>query len=236
MKLPAWLLLLGHLVAVCFRDVSAVNAVTDNKNVQELEFGETTLTCRYTLEKEQVIRLEWKKTDLKGETSFVYFNNSLSEDLQKRAQMLGSSIRIMNLSRGDSGKYRCEVSAPQDAKIFDEVNINLVVLVAPSVPVCDVPSTAMSGSVVELKCREKEGNPASEYKWFKNGFPIELSAKATNSSFKVDRKTGTLHFNTVTKEDTGDYYCEASNNIGKSQRCPMKRMQVEKGLFLRWKI
>ncbi|XP_056415414.1 junctional adhesion molecule B [Hyla sarda] len=227
MWLPAWLLFLGHFVAVCFWDVSAVIVESDNYKVEQVEFGEATLSCRYQLEKKQVIRLEWKKMDLNGDSSIVFFNNSLTEELHKRAQMMDSSIRIMNLSRADSGQYRCEVSAPLDKKNFQEIIINLAVLVAPSVPVCDIPSSATSGSAVELKCREKEGNPASEYKWFRNGVPIERSAKTTNSTFKVDRKTGTLHFNTVTKDDTGEYYCEASNAIGNPQRCPAKRMQVD---------
>ncbi|XP_077150125.1 junctional adhesion molecule B isoform X2 [Ranitomeya variabilis] len=227
MWLPARLLFLGHFVALCFWEVSAVTVESENYDVKELEFGETILTCKYRLEKEQVVRLEWKKVALNGEVSFVFFNNSLAADLQKRAEMMGPSIRFRNLSRGDSGQYRCEVSAPQDKKNFQEIIINLAVLVAPSVPACDIPSSAMSGSAVELKCREKEGNPASEYRWFKNGFALELSVKATNTTYKVDKATGTLHFNTVTKEDTGEYYCEASNKIGKPQRCPAKRMQVD---------
>ncbi|KAM3933999.1 junctional adhesion molecule B isoform 2-T2 [Leptodactylus fuscus] len=221
------LLFLGHFVALCFWHVSAVTVESDNYDVQQLEFGEATLTCRYRLEKDQIVRLEWKKLDRNGDVSLVYFNNSLADELEKRAKMMGPNIWFSNLSREDSGKYRCEVSAPQDKRIFQEIVIQLSVLVAPSVPICDIPSSATSGSVVELKCREKEGNPASEYKWYKNGLAIERSAKAVNSSYKVDKATGTLHFNTVTKEDTGEYYCEANNKIGKPQRCPAKRMQVD---------
>ncbi|KAG8590842.1 hypothetical protein GDO81_006935 [Engystomops pustulosus] len=228
MWLPLWLIFLGHFVALCIWGVSAVVVESENYNVEALEFREAILTCKYQLEKNQAARLEWKKVDLNGEVSFVFFNNSLAADLQKRAEMMGSSIWFRNLSRGDSGQYRCEVSAPLDRKNFQEIIINLAVLVAPSIPACDIPSSAMSGSAVELKCREKEGNPASEYKWFKNGLAIELSAKAVNASYKVDKTTGTLHFNTVTKEDTGEYYCEANNKIGKPQRCPAKRMQVGK--------
>ncbi|XP_073440610.1 junctional adhesion molecule B [Dendrobates tinctorius] len=227
MRLPARLLFLGHFAALCFWKVSAVIVESENYDVKELEFEETILTCKYRLEKEQVVRLEWKKVALNGDVSFVFFNNSLAADLHKRAEMMGPSIRFRNLSRGDSGQYRCEVSAPQDKKNFQEIIINLAVLVAPSVPACDIPSSAMSGSAVELKCREKQGNPASEYKWYKNGFALELSVKATNTTYKVDKATGTLHFNTVTKEDTGEYYCEANNKIGKPQRCPAKRMQVD---------
>ncbi|XP_040279146.1 junctional adhesion molecule B [Bufo bufo] len=227
MRLPAGLLFLGHFAALCFWDASAVIVESENYNVRQLEFEAAILTCNYRLEKDQVIRLEWKKVALNGDVSFVFFNNSLAADLQKRAEMIGPSVWFKNLSRGDSGQYRCEVSAPQDRKNFQEIIINLDVLVAPSIPVCDIPSSAISGRVVELKCREKEGNPASEYQWFRNGHALDVSAKATNATYKVDKATGTLHFNAVTKEDTGEYSCEASNGIGKPQRCPAKRMQVD---------
>ncbi|CAN2387625.1 negative regulation of cell adhesion [Pristimantis euphronides] len=227
MWLSAGLLCLGHFAALCFWDVSAVIVESQNYNVKELEFGETMLICKYNLEKAQTVRLEWKKVGLNGEVSLIYFNNSLAAPLQKRAVMMDSSIWFKNLTRGDSGMYRCEVSAPQDKKSFQEINIDLAVLVAPSVPVCDIPSSAMSGSAVELKCLEKEGNPASEYKWYKDGRALERSVKSPNATYKVDKATGTLHFNAVTKEDTGDYYCEASNTIGQPQKCPAKRMQVD---------
>ncbi|XP_068126683.1 junctional adhesion molecule B [Hyperolius riggenbachi] len=229
MSLPVFFL--GYFVALCCQHSSAVIVESDNLNVQELEFGETILTCNYRTERPQEgIRLEWKKVALNGEVSFVYFKKELVGDLQTRAEMMLSSIRIKNLTRGDTGKYRCEVTAPRDSKNFHEAVITLTVLVAPSVPVCDIPSTAMSGSAVVLKCGEKEGNPASMYRWFKNDEPLDSqspNAKSANATFKVDKDTGILHFTTVTKQDTGEYFCEASNNIGKPQRCSAKRMQVE---------
>ncbi|PKU33864.1 hypothetical protein llap_15834 [Limosa lapponica baueri] len=106
------------------------------------------------------------------------------------------------------------------------------VKVAPTTPVCEVPSSAMTGTVVELSCKETEGSPPSEYQWYKNGVPLlektgTGSARAANITYTMNKKSGTLLFNTVTKNDTGEYYCEASNGIGLSQKCSMKRMQVD---------
>ncbi|XP_075053220.1 junctional adhesion molecule B isoform X2 [Mixophyes fleayi] len=230
MSFPAWVLFLGHFVTLCCREASGVIVESDNLDVKELEFGEAMLSCKYKLDKEQSTRLEWKKVSVNGDVSIVYFNNSLAANLRQRVEMLGASLRFKNLTRGDAGRYRCEVSAPQDKKNFQEIIISLTVLVAPSVPVCDIPSSAMSGSGVELKCWEKQGNPASEYRWFKDGALLDHqspNAKAINVTYKVDKATGTLHFSTVTKLDTGEYYCEASNTIGKPQRCSAKRMQVD---------
>ncbi|XP_063304384.1 junctional adhesion molecule B [Pelobates fuscus] len=223
-------LFVGYFVALCCRDAFGVDVWSDNLDVRVNEFGEVILSCKYRLEKEQPARLEWKKVSPNGDISFVYFGNSLAGDLLARAEMMDSSIRIKAVTRSDSGKYRCEVSAPQDSRIFQEITIDLNIYVAPSVPVCDIPSTAMSGSVVELKCRENEGYPASEYKWFKNGVLLDnqgQNSKATNATYRVDKVSGSLHFNVVAKADTGEYYCEAYNTIGVAQKCSAKKMQVD---------
>uniref|UniRef100_A0A8C4VKS2 Junctional adhesion molecule 2 n=1 Tax=Gopherus evgoodei TaxID=1825980 RepID=A0A8C4VKS2_9SAUR len=105
-------------------------------------------------------------------------------------------------------------------------------VVASAAPSCEVPSSAMSGTVVQLSCKENEGSPASEYKWYRNGVALlentgTGSAKRGNISYTMNKKTGTLLFNTVSKKDTGEYYCEASNGIGLPQKCSVKRMQVD---------
>ncbi|XP_066064692.1 junctional adhesion molecule B isoform X3 [Chamaea fasciata] len=104
--------------------------------------------------------------------------------------------------------------------------------VAPTTPVCEVPSSAMTGMVVQMSCKETESSPPSEYQWYKNGVALlektgTGSARAANITYTMNRKSGTLLFNTVTKNDTGEYFCEASNGIGLSQKCSVKRMQVD---------
>ncbi|KAM4795626.1 junctional adhesion molecule B [Rhinophrynus dorsalis] len=213
------------------KEAFGVSVTSDNTNVKVTEFGEAILSCKYRLEREQAARLEWKKLTSSGDISFVYYNETLADNLRGRAEMIDSSIRFKNATRIDSGKYRCEVTAPRDSKTFQEVRIELNVLVAPSVPVCDVPSSAMSGTAVELKCRESEGFPAPEYRWYKNGVLLlenpAPNARVTNSSYTINPTSGTLQFNTVAKVDTGEYYCEANNGIGKPQRCSVKRLQVD---------
>uniref|UniRef100_A0A2K6GX39 Junctional adhesion molecule 2 n=1 Tax=Propithecus coquereli TaxID=379532 RepID=A0A2K6GX39_PROCO len=156
-------------------------------------------------------------------------------DFKNRAEMIGFNIRIRNVTRNDAGKYRCEVSAPSEqGQNLEEDTVTLEVLVAPAVPSCEVPTSALSGTVVELRCQDKEGNPAPEYTWFKDGIRLlenpKLGSQSTNSSYTVNAKSGTLQFNTVSKLDTGEYSCEARNPVG-YRRCPGKRMQVEETSF-----
>uniref|UniRef100_A0A8C6XZF6 Junctional adhesion molecule 2 n=1 Tax=Naja naja TaxID=35670 RepID=A0A8C6XZF6_NAJNA len=149
-----------------------------------------------------------------------------------RAEILHSSIHLKNATRKDSGKYRCEISAPtEQGQGTGEVEISLLILVPPSAPVCEVPISALSGTVVEMRCKESEGVPASKYRWYRNGASLPENTffwrfKKEKISYTLNTTTGTLLFNPVSKNDTGEYYCEAYNRVGRPQRCPVKRMQV----------
>ncbi|XP_053164268.1 junctional adhesion molecule B isoform X6 [Hemicordylus capensis] len=105
-------------------------------------------------------------------------------------------------------------------------------VVPPAIPVSEVPISAMSGTVVELRCKENEGSPASKYKWYRSGIallenPALWRIKKERISYTMNTTSGTLLFNPVSKNDTGEYYCEASNGIGPPQKSPVKRMQVD---------
>ncbi|XP_044858151.1 junctional adhesion molecule B [Mauremys mutica] len=225
-------LLLGTLGALCYHKTYGISVKTDNPHVTAKEFQEAMLSCKYSAGKGIIPRVEWKKLTTR-DVSFVYYKGDLVGDLKGRAEMIDSSIRIRNVTRKDSARYRCEVSAPTErGQNLAETIITLTVLVASAAPSCEVPSSAMSGTVVQLSCKENEGSPASEYKWYRNGVALlentgTGSAKRGNISYTMNKKTGTLLFNTVSKKDTGEYYCEASNGIGLPQKCSVKRMQVD---------
>uniref|UniRef100_A0A6I8PQR4 Ig-like domain-containing protein n=1 Tax=Ornithorhynchus anatinus TaxID=9258 RepID=A0A6I8PQR4_ORNAN len=196
--------------------------------VTVMEFQEAILGCKAP-RKTAASRLEWKK--LGRGLSFVYYQEALQGDFRSRAEMIGPDIRIKNVSRGDAGRYRCEVSAPSDrGRHLQEQSLLLRVLVAPAVPGCQVPSSAPSGTVVELRCREEEGFPASEYSWFRDGARLPDGPTGrlavTNSSYTLDRESGTLQFDAVSTLDSGVYVCEARNAVG-SRSCPGKMMRVD---------
>ncbi|XP_067849462.1 junctional adhesion molecule B-like isoform X2 [Heptranchias perlo] len=206
-----------------------VTIVSSDRDVEVHEFETAVLPCEYILERDNNARLEWKK--IKGKhVSFVYFNGSLMEKYRDRASMRGSSIVLNRVTRADMATYRCEVMAKKDTKVFTETAIKLVVLVPPAVPTCKVPSSATSGSAVELACKESEGSPPSQYTWYKdNSVLLEHPAKDstfTNTSYTVNRKTGMLIFNPIRKSNSGSYFCEANNGIGQAQRCSVKFMQI----------
>nr|XP_008105839.1 PREDICTED: junctional adhesion molecule B isoform X2 [Anolis carolinensis] len=229
--LPAFLLglLCSHLG---YYKAYGITVETDNKLVKAREFEGAYLNCKHNAKKQSDTRVEWKKISGK-DVSFVYFQGSFIGNFKGRAEIRHSSIQIKNVTRKDSGKYRCEISTPSEhGQEAGETEITLLVLVPSAVPVCEVPISAMSGTVVELRCKENEGVPASKYRWYRNNFPLSESlmlgnVKKDRLPYAMNTTSGTLLFNHVSKNDTGEYYCEADNEIGQPQKCPVKRMQVD---------
>lgn len=174
-------------------------------------------------------RIEWKKIK-NGDPSYVYFDNQISGDLERRAKIREpATLVILNATRSDSADYRCEVTAPNDQKSFDEILISLTVRVKPVVPRCSVPKSIPVGKPAELHCLEDEGYPKSQYQWFRNKEEIPLDPKSSpkffNSTYTLDGEMGTLKFSAVRKEDAGEYYCRAKNEAGISE-CGPQMMEV----------
>ncbi|XP_044298050.1 junctional adhesion molecule B isoform X2 [Varanus komodoensis] len=225
-------LLCSHLGSFCYYKAYGITVKTDNSHVKAREFEEAFLSCKYSTKKESDARIEWKKITGAG-VSFIYFRRSFEGSFKDRAELIHASIQIKNVTRKDSGKYRCEISAPtENGQEAGEVEISLLVQVPSAAPVCEVPISAMTGTVVELRCKENEGVPAPKYKWYRNGIPLlesrELGKiKKGRVPYIMNSTSGTLLFKSVSKNDSGEYYCEADNKIGRPQKCPVKRMQVD---------
>ncbi|XP_060129608.1 junctional adhesion molecule B isoform X1 [Zootoca vivipara] len=224
-------LLFWHLGFLGYYKAYGIVVETDTKDVTANEFEEAFLSCKHN-EGKETTRVEWKKITKTG-VIFVYFKGSFVGDFKNRGEIVQSSIRIKNVTRKDSGKYRCEISASTEhGQQIGEVIVSLLVLVPPAPPACEVPSSAMTGTVVELRCKENNGVPASKYRWYRNGVllpesPALQSIKKERLPYIMNATTGTLLFNSVSKNDTGEYYCEADNNVGQPQKCSVKRMQVD---------
>uniref|UniRef100_A0A671U062 Vacuolar protein sorting 26 homolog B, like n=1 Tax=Sparus aurata TaxID=8175 RepID=A0A671U062_SPAAU len=210
-------------------NVLAVVLRTSDESPWTNEFDKIELSCLIESISTTNPRIEWKKIT-NGGPSYVYFDRKVSGDLENRAVIREpATLLITNATRSDTAKYRCEVTAADDLKSFDEIVINLIVRVKPVVPKCSVPKSVPFGKSAELSCVEDEGFPKSQYQWFKNNEEIpddpKTSLKFTNSSYTLNADTGTLKFIAVRKEDGGDYFCRAKNDAGFSQ-CPAQLMEV----------
>nr|XP_046267066.1 junctional adhesion molecule 3B isoform X1 [Scatophagus argus] len=221
--------LLTLLSTHCFLSVSAVVLRTSNGAPWTNEFDKIELSCMIESISSTNPRIEWKKITNEG-PSYVYFDKKISGDLENRAVIREpATLLITNATRSDTAKYRCEVTAAEDQKSFDEIVIDLTVRVKPVVPKCSVPKSVPFGKSAELSCVEEEGFPKSTYLWFKNREEIPINPKTSsnffNSSYMLNKEAGTLKFIAVTREDAGEYYCRAHNDAGYAE-CPPQQMEV----------
>lgn len=203
---------------------ASVTVWTDRHKVEVKEFSDAVLSCLFRTEKDPSPRIEWKKKA--KEVSFVYYDGSFRGPFEGRATIEGATVKLRRVTQDDAGEYRCEISAPQDVVNLGETNVTLSVLVPPQTPTCEVPSSAVTGSAVELRCHDQQSIPPATYSWFKDSKPISPPRHA-NATYLINSHTGILEFKAVAKEDSGRYSCLASNGVGSPQMCEPKQMTIE---------
>ncbi|XP_030320827.1 junctional adhesion molecule A [Calypte anna] len=172
-------------------------------------------------------RIEWK-FQRGSSLILVYYEDKLTEPYQNRVQFSRPSITLTSVTREDSGKYICEVVGADSQIAKSEVT--LIVQVPPSKPVAHVPSSATIGSRAVLRCSEGEGSPPPTFRWYKDGVLLPPDPRTSpifrNSSYTLDPTTGDLIFDPLSGFDTGDYNCEATNNVGPPQESDVFRLEA----------
>ncbi|XP_077099061.1 protein turtle homolog B isoform X2 [Siphateles boraxobius] len=122
----------------------------------------------------------------------------------------GTSLQITGLFLEDEGWYECRI-LPLD-KTTDEAGSNgswtLLFITAPPVLTETSPPAieVFVGRSVTLKCAAR-GNPRPTITWSKDGGPIQ-------SQNKVKIMNGSVSFQAVSRETSGQYQCHASNTEG----------------------
>ncbi|KAL4636305.1 junctional adhesion molecule B [Arapaima gigas] len=218
------LLLCAVLTLIHSPSVVLVTVSTRKPKVEVQENEDATLSCEFKTEKDTLPRIEWKK---KGkDVSFVYYNSDFIGDFAGRAKIEGATITLRKVTYKDAGVYHCEVTASLDKVKLGETNVTLRVLVPPGIPHCEIPASALSGSHVELHCKDKHSVPPATYKWYKDNKLLSTS-KLPNITFTIDSSTGTLRFKSVSQANSGKYHCEAFNGIGKPKTCEGKHMKID---------
>ncbi|XP_077319916.1 junctional adhesion molecule A [Lithobates pipiens] len=172
-------------------------------------------------------RVEWKFTS-GTDTILVYYDGELTVPYKTRATFFPQGLRLSSVTRKDSGEYSCEVTG-KDAGGTPQYyadKTQLVVLVPPSVPIAQVPTSVSTGCTATLYCIEKDASPLPTFTWYKNGVLMPPNPKDSptfqNSSYTIDPTTGQLRFSPVMKTDAGQYSCQAANSEGKKLSAPVQ--------------
>ncbi|OCT66786.1 hypothetical protein XELAEV_18043036mg [Xenopus laevis] len=211
------------LLCCCLWTVTLAAVTTPNPTIIVKEGESAELQCSYSSDFTSP-RVEWKFVNKDQETSFVFYDGSLTASYKDRAIPYPQGITLKQITRKDAGEYSCEVTSTGSKTLYGEAKIQLQVIVAPSKPVAQVPRSVSTGSVAELLCVENDGYPPPTFIWYRNKSPMQIAPQ--NSTYTIDPKTGVLKFAAVSTSDSGEYYCEATNNQGK-QASDLVRMDVQ---------
>ncbi|XP_065504903.1 hemicentin-2 isoform X7 [Caloenas nicobarica] len=118
------------------------------------------------------------------------------------------SLHVDQMSQGDVGTYTCEVT---NAFGSHRQDVSLVIHIPPSIELGPVLITATEGAAVALRCNAT-GVPVPAVTWAKGTEPISPSLH-----YHLD-PDGTLLIPSPSPEDTGTYFCTATNTAGFSRR------------------
>ncbi|XP_045694640.1 junctional adhesion molecule A [Phyllostomus hastatus] len=199
---------------------------TSESEVQVPENKPAKLSCSYS--GFSAPRVEWKfaQGDI---TSLVCYNNKITAPYEDRVTFSNTGITFHSVTRKDTGTYTCMVS-DEGGTAYGEVNVQLTVLVPPSKPTVNIPSSATIGSRAVLTCSETDGSPPSQYLWYRDGVQMPSEPKSSrafsNSSYSLNPKTGELVFDPVSASDSGEYSCEARNGVGVPMTSDAVRMEA----------
>lgn len=207
--------------------MSLVGAQVTSETKEVPENSPASIPCAAYNYKWSNPRIEWKFQ--KGSSLVLfYYGGELTEPYKDRVQFSPTSISFDTVTRADTGKYICEVVG--DSSQIAKSEVNLIVQVPPSKPVAHVPTSATIGSRIVLRCTETDGSPPPTFRWYKDGMLLPSDPKSSptfrNSSYTMDADTGELVFEPLSSFDSGDYSCEATNNVGSAQRSDAIHMQA----------
>uniref|UniRef100_A0A663EPY5 Junctional adhesion molecule A n=1 Tax=Aquila chrysaetos chrysaetos TaxID=223781 RepID=A0A663EPY5_AQUCH len=216
-----WLVLLGVAAA------SLVGAQVTSETKEVPENKPADIPCSAYRSSWSNPRIEWKFQ--KGSSLVLfYYGGELTEPYKNRVQFSPTTIHFNTVTREDTGKYICEVVG--DGSHIAKSEVNLIVQVPPSKPVAHVPTSATIGSKAVLRCTETDGSPPPTFRWYKDSMLMPANPKTSltfrNSSYTLDPVTGELIFEPLSGFDTGDYYCEAMNNVGSPQKSDVIHMEA----------
>ncbi|KFZ51398.1 Cell surface A33 antigen, partial [Antrostomus carolinensis] len=117
------------------------------------------------------------------------------------------SITIIAATMEDNGMYACNVRLRDDPP-RQTATLDLLVLVAPSKPECQILGTAEYGQTINLTCTSREGSPKPRYTWQSFNVQNEPRPLQTTEGEQITLKN-------ISADTSGFYICTSTNVVGK---------------------
>ncbi|XP_030643419.1 cell surface A33 antigen [Chanos chanos] len=135
---------------------------------------------------------------------------SIETDLDQKV----SRLTLNHVTVQESRDIKCQVQIPGDdeGQTFDTTN--LVVLVPPSDPVCEIKGATEYGHDISLTCVSEEGSPTPTYQW--QGYDVSNLQRPFPP--KTTQQNGVLSLFNMSREMSGYYVCTSTNKMG-SAKC-----------------
>ncbi|XP_039990209.1 cell surface A33 antigen-like [Xiphias gladius] len=120
-----------------------------------------------------------------------------------------ANLKLSSITLADNKNFECRVLIPGDDEGKPADTTRLVVLVAPSKPICKLQGKAEYGQNINLTCVSEEGSPPPTYKWESRdvrNMPRVAEPRTTD-------KGGILSLYNISRDTSGFYICTSRNKI-----------------------
>nr|XP_061827903.1 cell surface A33 antigen-like [Nerophis lumbriciformis] len=121
-----------------------------------------------------------------------------------------STLHLTKLTVKDSRNFQCSVRIPNDDEGTTAASTSLLVLVAPSAPLCRLQGTAEYWHNINLTCVSEEGSPKPSYAW--KSYNVENRPRPYPP--KTTEKNGALSLFNISRETSGFFICVSTNRVG----------------------
>ncbi|KAM3626082.1 uncharacterized protein V6R79_022205 [Siganus canaliculatus] len=221
-RTAAWVLL-----CVVLSGAGALNVDIPQQQYEYARGDSITLPCRFQpkvpLKASDIVIISWSakaaKVDAKETQILTYYaprgkfeikssyEGRVSLDvnvLQGKADLKLSSITL-----ADNMVFECRVLIPGDDEGRPGDVTRLVVLAAPSPPVCNIQGKVEYNQNITLTCESEEGIPSPTYRWERR----DVRNMSRIMGPEAIQKGGVLSLFKISRDTSGYYICTARNKV-----------------------
>ncbi|XP_056120803.1 glycoprotein A33 (transmembrane), paralog a [Rhinichthys klamathensis goyatoka] len=199
----------------------ASSAMTVNIPAKEYKIArgdDVTIPCRFTPQKTgDNVQITWNAApDVPTEPTIKILTSTKVQTKYKgRANLLQdfptgkADLQLLKVTSADTRVYECGVENLSNDEDGVSATTKLIVLVAPSTPICNIEGTLEYAQDIKLSCRSEEGTPTPAYRWQS----YDTTNRPRPNPAKTTDLNGVLSLFNITKETSGFYTCTSTNEI-----------------------